>query len=200
MGADASGLKRLALIPARGGSKRIPRKNIIDFHGKPMLGYSIDAALESGLFDRVHVSSDDDEVRAIAERLGASADPKRPAELADDHTGILPVARWALQEYAKRGEHYDDVFILFACAPFIESTDLTAAYSLYLEHDRKRNLLSVGRAPSYPERYYSREDTGRLTPLDAEAMGKRTQECNAGYLNPALSRFSLENGFWAGMN
>lgn len=194
MSADASGLKRLALIPARGGSKRIPRKNIIDFHGKPMLGYSVDAALESGLFDRVHVSSDDDEVREIARQLGADADPQRPADLADDHTGILPVARWAVQEFAKQGERYDDVFILFACAPFIEAEELKQAYEVYLANERKRNLLTVCRAPTHVEQYYRLNAQGQLDPLQKGGNFIRSQDLDYAYFETGT--FTIFSAEW----
>ena len=84
---------KLCVIPARGGSKRIPRKNIRPFCGKPILAYSIEAALETGLFDRVMVSTDDDEIAAVALAHGAEVPFLRPRELADDHTGTNAVAR-----------------------------------------------------------------------------------------------------------
>src|SRR5690606_21500032 len=82
---------RLAVIPARGGSKRIPRKNIKEFCGKPMVAWSIAAAQESGCFDRIIVSTDDVEIAEVAKLYGAEAPFVRPAALSDDHTGTIPV-------------------------------------------------------------------------------------------------------------
>ena len=84
---------KLCVIPARGGSKRIPRKNIRPFCGKPILAYSIEAALETGLFDRVMVSTDDEEIAEVAQAHGAEIPFLRPGELADDHTGTNAVAQ-----------------------------------------------------------------------------------------------------------
>ena len=87
---------RLAIIPARGGSKRIPRKNIKDFNGKSMIGWSIEAALLSGVFDEVWVSTDDAEIAAVATNFGAKVPFIRPTELSDDHTGTSAVVRHAI--------------------------------------------------------------------------------------------------------
>ena len=88
---------RLAIIPARGGSKRIPRKNVKDFCGKPMIAWSIEAAKASGCFDQIIVSTDDDEIARVARAWGATVPFMRPAELADDFTGTLPVMRHAVE-------------------------------------------------------------------------------------------------------
>ena len=88
---------RLAIVPARGGSKRIPRKNIKPFMGKPMIAYAISAALESGIFDKVLISTDDDEIARIAMSYGAEVPFMRPAELADDHTATVPVIGHAIR-------------------------------------------------------------------------------------------------------
>ncbi|MCP4497948.1 MAG: pseudaminic acid cytidylyltransferase, partial [Phycisphaeraceae bacterium] len=89
---------RIAVIPARGGSKRIPRKNVRPFAGKPIIGWSIEAALASGRFDRVVVSTDDPEVAQVSVEFGAEVPFVRPSALSDDHTGTGPVVRHAVQE------------------------------------------------------------------------------------------------------
>ena len=191
---DRASFKRLALLPARGGSKRIPRKNIADFHGRPMISYSINAAFKSGLFDRVHVSSDDDEIRRISDACGADTSPRRPAELADDFTGILPVAKWVLETFAKDGERYDDVVIVFPCAPMLKPDDLTAAYEIYLDHGRTRNLLSVCRAPSHVERYYRRQENGALAPLTPGGNLVRSQDLDTAYYETGT--FTIFSAEW----
>jgi len=117
----------VAIIPARGGSKRIPRKNIKAFCAKPMIAYSIEAALKSKLFDRVIVSTDDEEIAKIATQYGAEVPFMRPAELSDDHTATIPVIAHAIEELQKE-ETIDIACCIYATAPFIEVTYLKEAY------------------------------------------------------------------------
>lgn len=107
------------MIPARGGSKRIPRKNIKAFCGKPMIAWSIEAALKSGCFDHVSVSTDDEEIAAIAQTCGAEVPFMRPAELSDDHTATIPVIAHAIDWYQQQGVVLDEVCCIYATAPFI---------------------------------------------------------------------------------
>lgn len=160
----ASNSKILALIPARGGSKRIPRKNIIDFFGKPIISYTIAAAKSAAIFDTIHVSTDDEEIKEISRKFGADVSFSRPSELADDHTGILPVAKWVLQEFARRGQNFDTVFILFPCAPLLESKDLKGALDVFNKWHSKRNLLSIARGPVPLEWFYSLGESNQLIP------------------------------------
>ncbi|MCH2158973.1 MAG: pseudaminic acid cytidylyltransferase [Oleiphilaceae bacterium] len=119
---------KVALIPARGGSKRIPRKNIKEFCGKPIIGYSVEAAIKSGLFDRVVVSSDDKEIIDIACSYGAEAPFIRPPELSDDFATTLDVIQHSINEL-KLSEK-DQLCCIYATAPFVRSTDLTEASKL----------------------------------------------------------------------
>lgn len=173
--------KTLALIPARGGSKRIPRKNVIEFCGKPMLAWPLGAAQASGLFDTIHVSSEDGEIIALAQSLGADVSIRRDPSLADDVTPLLPLARWVLQAFATQGRTFDDVFILFPCSPLLEAADLVAAYALYQAHGRQRNLLTVCRAPAYAEWYFRRAENGQLLPITPGGSFIRSQELQAAY-------------------
>ena len=110
---------KVAVIPARGGSKRIPRKNIRLFGGKPMIAWAIEAALQSGCFDRVLVSTDDEEVRAVALQYGAEAPFVRPAALADDHTGTSAVVAHAIQWLISMGQRPELVCCVYPTAPFL---------------------------------------------------------------------------------
>ena len=118
---------RVAVIPARGGSKRIPRKNIRAFCGRPMIAWSISAALEARVFDRVVVSTEDDEIAEIARSEGAEVPFARPAELADDMTATVPVIAHALDVLEAEGAEVNTVCCLYATAPFVQSSDLVAA-------------------------------------------------------------------------
>lgn len=122
-------MKNLCIIPARGGSKRIPRKNIKDFLGKPIIAYSIEAALKSGLFDEVMVSTDDHEIAEIAKQYGASVPFMRSAETANDFATTKDVLNEVLAEYRKLGNSFDAVCCIYATAPLITAQDVVDAYN-----------------------------------------------------------------------
>ena len=115
---------KIAVIPARGGSKRIPRKNIRDFCGKPMIAWSIEAARISGLFDHIIVSTDDAEIAQVAKQWGAEVPFMRPAELSDDHAGTTEVIAHATQWALNQNSDLDAVCCIYATAPFIQVDDL----------------------------------------------------------------------------
>lgn len=121
---------RLAVIPARGGSKRIPRKNIKTFCGKPMIARSIEAALASACFDRIIVSTDDEEIAAVARDYGAETPFVRPPELSGDHAGTIPVIAHAIQWQQAHGEPPEEVCCLYATAPFVHPDDLRKGLDL----------------------------------------------------------------------
>ena len=110
---------KVAIIPARGGSKRIPRKNVKDFCGKPMIAYSIEAAIKSGCFDRVIVSTDDTEIAKVAQAYNAEVPFIRPEELSNDYAGTIPVIQHAVNWLIAQGEAPELVCCLYATAPFI---------------------------------------------------------------------------------
>lgn len=120
----------LCVIPARGGSKRIPRKNIRDFCGKPMIAWSIEAAIKSNCFDRIVVSTDDEEIASVAMRYGAEMPFMRPAQLADDYTGTTAVIAHAIDWQNSHGEVPDKVCCLYATAPFVQATDLQKGFDI----------------------------------------------------------------------
>ena len=113
-------MSRLAIITARGGSKRIPRKNIKEFCGKPIIAYSIEAAIQSGLFDTVMVSTDDDEIASVAEKYGAEVPFRRSEKTVD-------VVAEVVEEYRKRGVEYDLISCIYPTAPFITGAKLKKA-------------------------------------------------------------------------
>ena len=114
----------IAVIPARGGSKRIPRKNIKEFFGKPMIAWSIEAAKESKLFDHIIVSTDDAEIAEVARQWGAEVPFMRPAELSDDYAGTTDVIAHATQWALDQGFDVDAVCCIYATAPFVQVKDL----------------------------------------------------------------------------
>lgn len=137
---------RLAIIPARGGSKRIPRKNIKLFCGKPMIAWSIEAARLSGCFDRIIVSTDDAEIANVAMDHGAEVPFLRPPELSDDHTGTIPVIAHAIDWINRNDGPVGHACCIYATAPFSQADDLRRAFSLLLQ----RGADYVFSVTSYP--------------------------------------------------
>jgi len=123
-------MKSVAIIPARGGSKRIPKKNIRLFHGKPIIAYSIETALKSGLFESVVVSTDSEEIAEAARGYGAKTPFMRDKDLADDYTGTDDVVLNALERLAASGNKYEYVCCIYATAPFLSPDDLCSGYDI----------------------------------------------------------------------
>lgn len=128
-------MKKIAIITARGGSKRIPRKNIKEFCGKPILAYSIEAAVQAGIFDTVMVSTDDEEIAETAQKYGAEVPFYRSEQTANDYATTNDVLMEVLSEYKKRGEHFDVACCIYPTAPFVTAQRLQEAVSLLEESD-----------------------------------------------------------------
>lgn len=175
--------RRLAVIPARGGSKRIPNKNIRDFCGKPMIAHTLQAARASGLFDLLHVSTESTKIRNTVETLGFSVDFMRPDELADDHTPIRPVLKCVVDTYATRGELFDQVWLLMACAPLINARDLQKAAALFDRAGGRDSLLAVSEYPVPIEWAFSRSADGKLAPVQAGMFAVRSQDLEKKYFD-----------------
>jgi N-acylneuraminate cytidylyltransferase len=124
---------KLCVIPARGGSKRIPRKNIKDFLGKPIIAYSIEAALSSGCFDRVIVSTDDEEIVGVAREYGAETPFVRPPELANDYAGTLPVIKQAIEWFEQNDQAPQFVCCLYATAPLVRPETINQVFQQFQE-------------------------------------------------------------------
>jgi N-acylneuraminate cytidylyltransferase len=175
---------KLAVIPARGGSKRIPRKNIRPFAGKPIIVWSIEAAVRCGCFDRIAVSTDDEEIADIARGAGAEVPFKRPAELSDDHTGTIAVVRHAVRTLIDPSTRDDLVCCIYPTAPFIVPDDLRLGLQT-LERLRTEFALSVTRFGSPIQRAVRIDDHGRLSMFDPGAFNTRSQDLEAAYHDAA---------------
>lgn len=172
---------RLAVIPARGGSKRIPKKNIIPFCGKPLIAYALDAAKESGMFDRIHVSTDSNEIAEVVEKLGFPVEFMRNESLADDYTGVVPVLRWVVKEYEQRGLHYDQLCCIFPTAPLLRSSDLVEAFRIFDQNQGSHPLLVYARYPVPVEWAFRRDESGFMTADDPEKILIRSQDLQHAY-------------------
>ena len=122
-------MKNLCIIPARGGSKRIPRKNIKPFLGKPMIAYSIEAAQASGLFDEIMVSTDDQEIAEIAKRYGAKVPFMRSPDTSNDYATTAEVLREVLNKYKSIGQDFDNFCCIYATAPMVQYKDIIDAFN-----------------------------------------------------------------------
>lgn len=166
---------RLAVIPARGGSKRIPRKNIKLFCGQPMISWSIDAALESGCFDQVIVSTDDNEIAEVARHYGACTPFVRPKELSDDYTGTIPVVRHAVEWFKGQGHTISDICCLYATAPFVTPSDIDRGLSV-LQDSGCDYAFSVTSYAFPIQRALRITDNGRVEMFNPEFFATRSQD------------------------
>ena len=126
---------RLAVIPARGGSKRIPRKNVKPFCGKPIIAWSIEAAIQSECFERIIVSTDDNEIAEISLSHGAEVPFTRPERLSDDHTETIPVMKHAIEWQKENGDTPSYVCCIYATAPFTSGDDIRRGFNAIVEQD-----------------------------------------------------------------
>jgi pseudaminic acid cytidylyltransferase len=167
---------RIAIIPARGGSKRIPKKNIISFCGKPMIYYALNAAKESNLFDCIHVSTDSQEICDCVESLGFSIDFMRDKSLADDFTGLIPVMKWVIDEYHKSGKEYDEICCIMPTAPLLEKEDLLKAFKVFNRMDCQYPIVSVSEFPVPVDWAFKRDSKGFLNSVWPEKLTQRSQD------------------------
>lgn len=173
----------IAIIPARGGSKRIPRKNIKPFAGKPMIGYAIEAALACETICRVIVSTDDDEIADVAREFGAEVPFRRPVELADDFTPTVPVIQHAIQVCRTQGVEFGLVCCIYPGVPFIRTEDLVDALALLIEHGGEGYTLPVTGFPSPIQRALRRSEGGAVEPFNHKYAGARTQDLEPTYFD-----------------
>lgn len=165
----------IAIIPARGGSKRIPRKNIKEFCGKPIIAYSIEAALGSDTIDRVIVSTDDPEIADTAKAYGADVPFIRSSALSDDKTGTTPVVRDALSMFIEQGNHVEVCACLYATAPFINSNVINNAIQT-LKKDNADFVFTVNQFSFPIQRALLEGKRGEVSPYQKENIGKRSQD------------------------
>ena len=193
-------MKSIAIITARGGSKRIPRKNIRPFLGKPILEYSIAAALQTGLFEEVMVSTDDAEIAQIAQQAGAKVPFFRSEETANDFATTADVIAEVLTAYAQTGKEFQAACCIYPTAPFVTANILSTAMQL-LEQEQADCVIPVVRF-SFPPQRGVIINNNKVTPKWPENMAKRSQDleplyhdCGQFYcLN--VERFLQQKAIW----
>lgn len=171
---------RIAIIPARGGSKRIPRKNIKSFCGKPIIAYSIEAAQKSGLFDRIVITTDDEEIAELARSYGAEVPFMRPKELSDDHTATIPVIAHAIQTLQEQGSIIEAACCIYATAPFIRPDDIAEAYHALVAH-HKSYAFPLTTFPFPIFRGVKRDEKGNIEMFWPEHFSTRSQDLPEAY-------------------
>jgi N-acylneuraminate cytidylyltransferase len=170
----------LCVIPARGGSKRIPRKNIKSFNGKPIIAYSIEAALDSDCFDKVIVSTDNLEIAEVGRAYGAEIPFMRPEELANDYAGTLPVIKHAIEWFEQNQTRLDDVCCIYATAPFVQIETIKAAYQ-QLQDTAVDYCFTVTSFPFPIQRAVKITENQRLQMFYPEQFNTRSQDLEEAY-------------------
>lgn len=167
-------MKSIAIITARGGSKRIPKKNIKDFLGKPIVAYSIEAAIQSGMFDEVMVSTDSEEIAKIAKRYGASVPFFRSPKSSNDFATTADVINEVIVEYQNRGKYFDAFMCIYPTAPFITTEKIKKAFALLSEQESDC-VLSIVKYDFPPQRAFAIKD-GFVKYLHEELSQCRSQD------------------------
>ena len=187
-------MKRLAVIPARGGSKRIPKKNIKDFCGQPMISYILNCAINSNLFEKIHISTEDLEIASCAEKiLGEKLDFMRPASLADDFTALMPVLNYVKNEYAFNNQHFDEIWMLMPCSPLLEIDDLHNAADAFSKAPVGTNLLTVAEYPTPIEWAFNKDENDILSPCNPGMFKIRSQDISNKYYDTGSLAIFLAN-------
>ncbi len=195
-------MKRLAIITARGGSKRIPRKNIKEFCGKPIIAYSIEAAIGSGVFDEVMVSTDDEEIAELAKQYGAKVPFYRSEATSNDFATTNDVLTEVIAEYEKRGEHFDAFCCMYPTAPFITAARIKEAMELLTNSDADKVFPVV--AFSFPPQRAVVMEDGKLVFKYPEHMNSRSQDLEKHYHDAGqfycfkTEGFKKSTGLWVG--
>ena len=175
----------VAIITARGGSKRIPQKNIKQFMGKPMIAYAIDAAKESGIFDEVMVSTDSEEIANVARNLGAEVPFMRSEKTSNDNATTFDAIDEVVQEYKKKNKFFDNLCCIYPCVPFLKSETLKNAYEMLPEFDA---VIPVCKYPA-PIEWAMKIESGLLVPNDREAQNIRSQDISPKYFDVGMFYF-----------
>jgi pseudaminic acid cytidylyltransferase len=179
-------MRRIAIIPARGGSKRIPQKNIKIFCGKPMISYPIQALKESNLFNKIHVSTDEERVIDVVNQLGLEVDFYRPINLSDDYTPIMPVIKYVVEEYRKMNQIFDEVWVILPCSPLLNTKDLVNASINFKQLNSSNPLMAVTEYPVPIEWAFETNEKGVLKPLNKGDFAIRSQDLKKKYYDAGM--------------
>lgn len=183
-------IKRLAIIPARGGSKRIKNKNLKKFNGKPLIYYAINAAKKSKIFNKIHVSSDSLKILNYTEKLKIETDFIRPKYLSNDFIGIHEVLKYVVHKYEKLNYNFDEIWLLYPTNPFVSSLKIKECKNKFnkIKFKPENSLITVTNY-NYPIKWAQKIDSKNiLTPIKKNNLKIRSQDidnefCDAGMIN-----------------
>lgn len=185
-------MKLVAIITARGGSKRIPRKNIKDFMGKPMISYAIEAAKESGIFDEIMVSTDDKEIAEISIKYGAKVPFMRSEATSNDYATTADVLEEVIEEYENRNIFFEDLCCIYPCVPLLNGDILKDAYSKY-KNSNEDKLTPVVRFSFPIQRAFRVNDKNLLEYIDPISAKMRSQDLEPMYHDAGMFYFHKSN-------
>ncbi len=188
----------IAIIPARGGSKRILRKNIKDFCGRPMISYAIRAAEESGVFQKIMVSTDDHEISKVSEICGAEVLPTRPRELSDDYTPLVPVIQHAIRSVEDFYPGCENVCCIYPCVPLLASDDLSNSLQLMTE-SWNESCIPVCEFSSAPQRAFRIDSNSKLSWVDPSHRLTRTQDLEKFYYDAGAFAWATKSKWMTGV-
>jgi len=174
----------IAIITARGGSKRIPKKNIKEFFGKPMLSYAINACKDSDVFSEIMVSTDSDEIAEVAKKNGAHIPFMRSQKTADDFATTFDVLEEVINNYKKEGQDFDHVCCIYPCVPFLSGQTLQNAYNQLIESEN--DALQPVCKFSVPIEWAMKIENGILVPNDRKAQLIRSQDLTPKYFDVGM--------------
>ena len=169
----------ICIIPARGGSKRIPRKNIKSFLGKPIIAYSIQAAIDSQLFDEIMVSTDDPEIEEIAKKYGAKVPFLRSVKNSDDFATTFDVIQEVIENYKEQGKEYKNLCCIYSCAPFVSENTLKLAFSQLIKKQFDSVFPVI--AFSFPIQRALSESNGNISMIEERYLNTRSQDLEQRY-------------------
>lgn len=193
-------MKTLAIIPARGGSKRIPRKNIKNFYGKPIIAYSIEAAKKSGIFNEIMVSTDDKEIADVAKKYGANIPFFRSKKNSDDYATLTDVILEVLEKYKEIGQYFDIAACILPTAPLINQNNLTKAYDLLI-NENFDSIITVTEF-SFPIQRSVQIKNNKIYINWPENIQKRSQDLEKNYHDAGqfimfkIDKFLKEKNLW----
>lgn len=186
--------KTVAIITARGGSKRIPRKNIKEFNGKPIIAFSIEAALKSGIFNEVMVSTDDKEIAEVAKQYGAKVPFLRSSKTSDDFATTADVIREVLEDYEQQGESFEYACCIYPTAPFVTAGKLSTAFN-FLAENNADSVIPVTKF-SFPIWRSFKMEEGKVSYNWPEFAPKRSQDLPPAYHDCGQFYFFKTSMFW----
>lgn len=173
-------LNRLAIIPARGGSKRIKNKNLVNFDGKPIISYTINNAKKSKLFDKIHISTDSKKILSFSKKLNVHPEFKRPTKLSGDKVILSEILKFVVNEFKKKKVFFNEVWLLYSCSPLISHKDLILASKAFNKTKKKYPMMSI-REYDIPIEWAFKKNNNILEPVSKKSLAFRSQDIKKSY-------------------